>query len=246
MRKIISFLLGAFFLGDSFAGGLPVKWQFQYELVMSKDDTVCRPILNIFNQNIKADLIDLRLIDDPSKYRNRPQPMPNQIAVRWKTLVNKGGNEIAIVAADVDGDGEPELVERHIDRVRRDGLFVSMWFMPKSYQPFTIGYSPESYQKLRREALMFVEEKGFVFTVEPYNATNLNAFDLIKYGGKFYLTARSHVLDDGLYFERSAQQWRVVSAIKGNSHNSLATDAQKAPAAILATEDICHFLMKAN
>lgn len=243
MRKITSFLLGAFFLGNSFAGGLPVKRQFQYELVMSKDDMVCRPILGIFNQNIKADLIDLRLIDDPSRYRNRPQPMPNQIAVRWKTLVNKGGNEIAIITADVDGDGEPELVERHIDRVRRDGLFVSLWFMPKSYQPFTVGYSQESYQKLRHEALMVVEEKGFVFAVEPYNATTLNAFDLIKYGGKFYLTARSHVLDDDLYFERGAQQWRVVSAIKGNSHNSLATDA---PAAILATEDVCHFLMKAN
>lgn len=246
MTKIICFLLGAFFLSDLFAGGIPVKWQFKYELVMSKDDAVCRPMLNIFNQNIKADLIDLRLIDDTFKYRNRPQPMPNQIAVRWKTLVNKGGNKIAIVSADVDGDGEPELVERHIDRVRRDALFVSLWFMPKSYQPFTIGYSSESYQKLRREALMIVEEQDFVFTVEPYSATTLNAFDLIQYAGKSYLTARSHVLDDELNFERSAQHWRVVSAIKRYSHNSSAMDVQKGPASILATEDICHFLMKVN
>lgn len=243
MRKIILCLL-AFFLGNSFAGGLPSKRQFQYELVMSRDDMVCRPILKIFNQNIKADLIDLRLIDDPYQYRKRPQPMPNPINVRWKTLMNKGGNEIAISTVDVDGDGEPEIVERHIDRVRRDGLFVSLWFMPKSYQPFSAGYSQDSYQKMRREALMVVEEEGYVFSVEPYSATTLNAFDLIKYEGKVYLTARSHVLDDDFYFERSAQQWRVVSAIKGTVPNSLAMDAQKARDEIWATEDVCHFLMK--
>lgn len=242
MRKIIYYVLASFFLGNSFAGGLSVKRQFRYELVMSKDDMVCRPILNIFNQNIKADLIDLRLIDNPYKYRNRPQPMPNHINVRWKTLVNKGGNEISVVTADVDGDGEPEMVERRIDRVRRDGLFVSLWFMPKSYQPF-IGYSQESYQKVRREALMLVEEKDHVFTVEPYSATTLDAFDLIKYGGKFYLTARTHVLGDDFNFEQGAQQWRVISAIKRNVHNSLATEAR---AAILATEDVCHFLMKSE
>lgn len=244
MRKIISCLLASFFLGNSFAGGLPVKRQFRYGLVMSKDDMVCRPLLKIFNQNINSDLVDLRQIDAPYQYRKRPQPMPGPINVRWKTLTNKGGNEIAIVTVDVDGDGELEMVERHIDRVRRDGLFVSIWFMPKSYQPFSVGYSQESYQKLRREALMVVEEEDHVFSVEPYSATTLNAFDLIKHSGKFYLTARSHVLDDDFYFERSAQQWRVVSLIKGNAPNSLAIDTEKAREAIWATEDVCHFLMK--
>jgi len=224
----------------------PIEDVFLYELVMSKDDNVCRPLLTVFNRNVSADLIDLRRIDDPVRYSQRPQPMPTSIGVPWKTIYNKGGRTIATLSKDIDGDGDIEMVERRVDRLRRDGLAVSLWFMSKNYVPLPVEYSQEAYQAARREALMVIEEEDVVFSVKPYSATTLNAFDLINFRGKYYLTARAHVLDDDLYFERSASQWRVVTTIEVNSAGPPTEGVQKARKLITATEDICHFLMKSK
>lgn len=246
MNKLGWFVCVSLACGNSVAGGLPAERQYQYKLMMNKHDKICRPLLRLFNQNIRADLVDLRRIDDPFKYRQRPQPMPKPISVQWETIKNSGGSVVATVAADIDGNGSPEIVERRIDRLRRDGISVSLWFMPKSFVPLSAQDSQESYQAIRHAALMVAEEKDYVFSIEPYSATTLNAFDLIQFGGKFYLTARSHILNDELYFIQRAPQWRVVLAIKTNSSNPVTLDGQKAQKLTAQTEAVCHFLMKSE
>lgn len=217
------------------------KSQAHYDLMMSEDNSVCKPILAQYNRNISLDLPKLR---PPHPY---PWPAPPALAVNWKVKPwNKSipENERSLlermysyIEADVNGDGETETVVRWATWLRRDDRFSSLEIFPHGTE---LSDEEKKYRFQADHTINAMGGDGYDFPKLKGRATpeTLNDFDLIQYNGKYYVTGKT-VEMDGVIEIRDDPQWRVISRVRSG-------EPETSPESILdwVLDSVCYFKLK--
>jgi uncharacterized protein len=224
------------------AGGASVnKSKAHYVLMMSEDNSVCKPILAEYNRNSE---LDLPRLTPPHLY---PWPAPPTLTVNWKVKPwNKSipENERSLlermysyIEADVNGDGETETVVRWAAWLRVDDRFSSLGIFPYG----TV--LSDEVGKYRSQANVTTNVSGgdgyhFPKLKGRTQSATLNDFDLIQFKSKYYVTGKSVDLD-GVIEIRATPQWRVISRVrfvKPSTEPRLDLDR--------VLDSVCYFKMK--
>lgn len=184
-----------------------------YLLMMSEDDSVCKPILAEYNRNIS---LDLPKSSPPHPY---PWPAPPELTVKWKVKPwNKSIPEnvrsflerrYSYIEADINGDGETETIVRWATWLRRDDRFSSLEIFPHGT---VLSDEEEKYRSQANQTINVIGGSGYDFPKLKGHATpgTLNDFDLIQFRGQYYVTGKT-VEMDGIIETHDNPQWRVVS-----------------------------------
>lgn len=186
-----------------------------YILMMSEDDSVCKPILAEYNQNI---LLDLWPKPAPHIY---PWPSPLALALNWRTISWKSLAEdervlektYTLTEADLDGDGKNETIVRWASWVRADDRFTSLDIFSSE---IVLSDQIKEYEKVRfKTSKAIVVPGGYDFLKLKGQASpvELNDFDVIQINGKQFVTGKS-VDMDGVIELHDTPQWRIISRVR--------------------------------
>ena len=191
------------------------KSNAHYILMMSEDDSVCKPILIEYNRNISLDLWP------KSSPRPYPWPVPPTLAMKWQVkqwealpendLINKQDYNVA--EADLNDDGQSEVVVRWANWARSDDRFTALDVFPEKTK---LSERLNEYDSsLHKKTVAMIVPDGYSLPklkgkVQP---TTLNDFDVIQFNGKYYVTGKT-VIMDGIVEELNVPRWRVVSHVR--------------------------------
>jgi uncharacterized protein YecT (DUF1311 family) len=215
--------------------------QAYYLLMMSEDDSVCKPILTEYNRDIS---LDLPKSSPPHPY---PWPAPPELAVQWKVKPwNKSipENERSLlermysyIEVDINGDGETETVVRWATWLRGDDRFSSLEIFPHGT---VLSEEKEKYRSQADQTNIVMGGGGYDFPKLKGHAIpgTLNDFDLIQFHGKYYVTGKT-VEMDGIVETHDNPQWRVISRVR---HGEPETPPESELDWVL--DSVCYFKLK--
>lgn len=218
------------------------KTHIEYALQMSEDDAICQPILAEYNKNISLDFGEKPF---PRPY---PWPSPSPLALHWKkkSWVGLPGNmevdrnTYTIAEADLNHDGQNEIVMRWASWARSDDRFTSLEVFPQKTE---IPRRIEEYKAIfLRDSIARVVPGGYDFPKlnGKVGPTELNDFDVIQFKGKQYVTGKT-VIMNGIVEELNVPRWRIVSRVRfGKPPISVASSLD------WTLDSICYFRLKTN
>lgn len=237
------FLRNADTQAKAVAGGVN-KPKAHYDLLMSEDDAVCKPVLEEYNKNIQ---LDLYKPDPPRAY---PWPVPPKLAVEWKVKPwSKAIPErerlslegmYSIIEADVGGDGKVETIVRWATWLRKDDRVSYVDVFSRGTE---ISDNDKQYEiQARQEAIKVTGGPAGGYNFPKLKGQTppgtLNDFNIIRFDGKYYVTGKT-VEMDGIVEVRDSPQRRVISRVRYGEPETPPEDELD-----WVLDSICYFEMK--
>ena len=205
---------------------------------MRKTRPSFKALLAIYNRNISLDV--------GPKSQPYPWPTPSQLALKWTNKKWQGlatdqrvlEKAYTLADADVDGDGQMNLVVRFAAWARSDDRFTSVTVFSEGT---VLPDQMDQYKSFERQHAVAIVIAGG-YQLPKLNGrvlpTGLNDFDVIRFGGRDFVTGKT-VEMEGIVELKNVPRWRVVSRVRiAASPNRLEPDLGK------VLDSVCYFQLK--